>query len=51
MYGVTKVAGELLADYYFFKYGVDARSVRYPGVIDKQELLGGGTTDYANFMI
>lgn len=51
MYGVTKVAGELLCDYYFSKFGVDTRSIRYPGVIDKQELPGGGTTDYANEML
>lgn len=47
MYGVTKVAGELLCDYYFKRYGVDARSVRYPGLISNGALPGGGTTDYA----
>jgi len=47
MYGVTKVAGELLCDYYFHKYGLDARGVRYPGVISSETLPGGGTTDYA----
>jgi nucleoside-diphosphate-sugar epimerase len=47
MYGVTKVAGELLADYYFLRYGVDTRGVRYPGLISYQALPGGGTTDYA----
>jgi nucleoside-diphosphate-sugar epimerase len=47
MYGVTKVAGELLADYYFLRYGVDARGVRYPGLISYLALPGGGTTDYA----
>ena len=47
MYGVTKVATELLSDYYFHKYGVDTRSVRFPGLISYTTLLGGGTTDYA----
>ncbi len=47
MYGVTKVAGELLCDYYFHKYGVDARGVRYPGLISYKTQPGGGTTDYA----
>ncbi|CCC57692.1 MULTISPECIES: L-threonine 3-dehydrogenase [Caloramator] len=47
MYGVTKVAGELLCDYYFLKYGVDTRGVRYPGLISYETLPGGGTTDYA----
>ncbi|NLY44766.1 MAG: L-threonine 3-dehydrogenase [Tissierella sp.] len=47
MYGVTKVAGELLCDYYFKKYGVDTRGVRFPGLISYETLPGGGTTDYA----
>ncbi|MCE5197004.1 MAG: L-threonine 3-dehydrogenase [Negativicutes bacterium] len=47
MYGVTKVAGELLCDYYAKKYGVDTRGVRFPGLISYAALPGGGTTDYA----
>lgn len=47
MYGVTKVAGELLCNYYFHKYGLDVRSVRYPGLISYKAEPGGGTTDYA----
>ncbi|MGG3469400.1 L-threonine 3-dehydrogenase [Neobacillus pocheonensis] len=47
MYGVTKVAGELLCDYYFTKFGVDVLGVRFPGLISYKTLPGGGTTDYA----
>lgn len=47
IYGVSKVAGELLCDYYFKRYGVDTRGVRYPGLISNEALPGGGTTDYA----
>lgn len=47
MYGVTKVTTELLSDYYFLKYGVDTRAVRFPGIISNVALPGGGTTDYA----
>ena len=47
MYGVTKVNTELLSDYYFTKYGVDTRAVRFPGLISNVTLPGGGTTDYA----
>ncbi|WP_067622374.1 NAD-dependent epimerase/dehydratase family protein [Alicyclobacillus acidiphilus] len=47
MYGINKVAGELLCDYYFRKYGVDARGVRFPGLISHKTPPGGGTTDYA----
>lgn len=47
MYGVTKVAGELLCDYYHSRFGVDTRGVRLPGLISYKALPGGGTTDYA----
>ena len=47
MYGITKVTGELLSNYYFERYGVDTRSVRFPGLISHVTHPGGGTTDYA----
>lgn len=47
MYGVTKVSGERLCDYYVGKYGLDCRGLRYPGIISHETLPGGGTTDYA----
>ncbi|MCK4814376.1 NAD-dependent epimerase/dehydratase family protein [bacterium] len=47
MYGVTKVTGEILCNYYYHKYGVDTRGVRYPGIISNVTMPGGGTTDYA----
>lgn len=47
IYGVTKVTGELLSDYYFKRFGVDTRGVRFPGIISNVTLPGGGTTDYA----
>lgn len=47
MYGVTKVAGEILCDYYHKRFGVDTRGVRFPGLISYETLPGGGTTDYA----
>ena len=50
MYGVTKVSGELLCNYYFSKFDIDIRSVRYPGIIGSDMPQGGGTTDYATEM-
>lgn len=47
MYGVNKVSGELLCDYYFQKFGVDTRGLRFPGLISYATPPGGGTTDYA----
>lgn len=47
VYGISKAAGEQWAQYYFLRYGLDVRSLRYPGVVGYQSLPGGGTTDYA----
>jgi nucleoside-diphosphate-sugar epimerase len=47
MYGVTKLTGESLCHYYFGRYGVDVRSLRYPGLVTYRAFSGGGTTDYS----
>lgn len=47
MYGVTKVATEILGNYYFYRFGLDVRGLRYPGLISYSAMPGGGTTDYS----
>ena len=51
MYGVTKVAGENLSNYYFTRFGLDVRSLRYPGLITVKKFSGGGTSDYSVEML